>query len=219
NSISVEAHGNALLEIDRDFAFALGARPRIEGQHEEIFRWRLRWIFQNSTFVTHVPDIAVAAINLFCGRGDWNVPFLGVCDRVMSRLNVPFTPWSNDLELGSECFVGQLEADLIVAFSSATMRDCVGTFRQRYLNLPLRQQWACNRRTKQVLAFIHRPGLDERPKIFRYEFVAQIFHIALRCAGSNCLFFQTLKLIILAYIAGHRDDFAAVVFLQPRDDD
>ena len=142
NSISVQANGHALLEIDGDFAFAFRAGAGIQRQHEQIFRRRLRRIFQNSAFVAHVPDIAVAAVDLFGRRGDRNVALFRVSNGVVPGLDIPFTPWSNDLQLRSEGFVRQFEPDLIVAFAGAAVRDGIRAFCERDFDLALCQQAA-----------------------------------------------------------------------------
>src|SRR5436190_10096471 len=168
--------------------------------------------------MTHVPDIAVAAIDLVCGCRNWNIAFFGVCNRVMPRLDVPFAPGGNDLELWSERFIGELEPHLIVAFAGATVRHGVCALRESYFHLPFGEQRPADRRTEQVLALVHRAGLDQRPEIFSYEFVSKVFDVALGCAGPDRLFFKSVELIILADVAGHGDDFTTIVFLEPRND-
>src|SRR5262245_11906980 len=100
--------------------------------------------------MTHMPDIAVAAVDLFGRGGDRNVAFFGVGDRVVPRLNIPFTPWSDDFELRGKSFIGQLEANLIISFSRATVRNGVRAFSECNLDLPLRQKGPCDGGAEQV---------------------------------------------------------------------
>src|SRR5438128_713182 len=124
--------------------------------------------------MTHVPEVAVMAVNLFSGCRNWDVAFLRICDRIMPRLNVPFAPGSNNLELWSERFIGELKSHLIVAFAGAAVRQSVRAFRQRHFHLPLCQQRPRDRGPEQVLAFVGCPGFNERPEIFSYEFVSKV---------------------------------------------
>src|SRR5215470_17247187 len=115
--------------------------------------------------MAHVPDIAVAAVDLVCGRRDRNVAFVGIGDRIMPRLDLPFPPRSDDLELRSKGFVGELESDLVVAFARAAVSNSVGAFSKRNFNLTFRQKRSTNRCAEQVLAFVHRAGFHEWPKV------------------------------------------------------
>src|SRR5262245_36257781 len=169
--------------------------------------------------MAHVPDIAVAAVDLVGGRRDWDVAFFRIGDRIMSRLDLPFAPRGDDLELWSKSFVGQFESDLVVAFARAPVGNSIGAFRQRYFNLTFRQKRSANRSAEQVLALVHRAGFHKGPKVFGYEIISKVFDITLGCARTDRPFLQAVESIVLADVAGHRDDFTPIVFLEPGNDD
>ena len=50
---------------------------------------------------------------------------LGVVDLLVPALDVPLPPGGDDLHLRGEALDGQLEADLVVAFSGAAVTDGV----------------------------------------------------------------------------------------------
>ena len=49
--------------------------------------------------------------------------------------------------------------------------------------------------------------------------MAKVFDEALGSASPERLLFESVELIVLADVAGHRDDFTPIVFLEPRNDD
>ena len=49
--------------------------------------------------------------------------------------------------------------------------------------------------------------------------MTEIFDIAFGSTGTDRFFFKTLQFIVLADVAGHSDNFATVVLLEPRNDD
>ena len=63
------------------------------------------------------------------------------------------------------------------------------------------------------------PALQGRPDVVAYKVISQVFNIKLGSAGLDRLFVQTLQLLALSDVAGHRDHFTMVVLFQPRNDD
>src|ERR1041385_551471 len=116
----------------------------------------MRWVFQNPALVTHVPDVAVTAINLLCRCRNRNVMFFGVSNGVVSGLNIPLTPRSNDFKLGGKCPVCEFKSDLIVTLTGATMGYRVRAFFEGDFDLTLRQKGSGDCGTEQVFAFVYR---------------------------------------------------------------
>jgi hypothetical protein len=90
--------------------------------------------------VAEVPDIAIAAVNIFLGLLDGNIVRLRVGDGFFARDDVPFAPGGDDLQFRRQGFGGQLEANLIVALSRAAVRDSIGAQLFGELHLALRQK-------------------------------------------------------------------------------
>ncbi len=133
---------------------------------------------------------------------------------------IPLAPRRDHRQMRRERFVGQLEANLIVALAGAAVRQRIATGRQRDFHLPLGEQRARDRRAEQILVLVLAARAHQLPEIFCDELLAHIGDLDFGRAGLARLRFEAGQLIAaLADIAAHRDDFAAVVFLQPRNDD
>ena len=72
---------------------------------------------------------------------------------------------------------------------------------------------------QQVFAFVDRARLHGGDDVFVDKFIRQIFDIQFGGAGFEGFFLQPAELCALAHIRGHGNDLAAIVFLEPRDDD
>ena len=99
------------------------------------------------------------------------------------------------------------------------MRDSVCFLLNSNFDLSFCEKRPCDRCPQQIFAFVHRAGSDERPEVLSYEFVPKVLDVALGCATADSLFFQPVEFIILADVPGHGNDFTAIVFLEPRNDD
>ena len=167
-----------------------------------------------------VPDVAIAAVDFLGRLRDWNIVLGGVIERVLARNDGPFTPRRNHGKVRGQRFVSQLEADLIVPFARAPMRERVTPCTKRNFNLFLGQQRTRNRCSQQVLVFVDPAGTHKPPQVFGDELLAQIFDIDFRSAGLPCFRLETGQFLIpLADIAAHRDHITVIVFLQPGNDD
>ncbi len=69
-------------------------------------------------------------------QGD--VVCLGVVDLLVTALDVPLTPRSDDGHVRSQCLYGQLETNLVVALAGAAVADGIGAFFLAISATPLR---------------------------------------------------------------------------------
>ena len=97
------------------------------------------WILEDTGLVALVHQVFVHGVGLG-GRGvDGDLVLLGVTDQVGAPLEAReegrVLPGGDDLDLGAERIVGQLEADLIVALTRGAMRDVGTLLLQRDLDL------------------------------------------------------------------------------------
>ncbi len=145
--------------------------------------------------------------------------FFGVSDGVFARVDVPFAPGRDDLHVGRDGFVGEFEADLVVAFAGATVGKAVRAELERNFGLALGDDGTRHGSAEQVGVFVNSAGAKSRPNEVADEFFAQIFDGCGRGAGGESFFVSGLEIFLLADVADHGDDFAAVIFLEPGNDD
>ena len=98
--LAVHGNGRAACEADFD---CRGLRGRFRGRSDPLphgFVGRVRGIFEHAAFVAEVPDVAVAAVNIFLGLLDGNIVRLRVGDGFFARDDIPFAPGRDDLQFG-----------------------------------------------------------------------------------------------------------------------
>src|SRR5882724_1276127 len=67
--------------------------------------------------------------------------------------------------------------------------------------------------------FVNGAGAERGPDVFANEFFAEILDVGGGSAGGQGFFARGFEIFLLADVADHGDDFAAVIFLEPGDDD
>ena len=108
--------------------------------------------------MAEVPEIAIAAVDLFSARGHGDAALLGVVEAIFARFQIPLAPWRYYFQLGSERLVGHLEADLIVAFAGASVADGRSAFAQCDFDLMFRDHGPGERGAEQIFIFVHGAG-------------------------------------------------------------
>jgi hypothetical protein len=67
--------------------------------------------------------------------------------------------------------------------------------------------------------FVDGAGAKGGPDIVAYKFFAQVFDHRGRGAGGERFLARGFQIFLLADVTDHRDHFAAVIFLEPWNDD
>ena len=122
------------------------------------FVGRVSRIFQLAAFMAEVPDVAVAAVNIFLALFDGDTVFLRISDGIFARVNLPLAPRRNDLQVRRDGLVCQFEPHLIVAFAGAPVREAVGANLQRNFRLALGDDRASHGSAEQIGVFIDGSG-------------------------------------------------------------
>ncbi len=145
---------------------------------------------------------------------------LGVGDCVFAATDVPLAPGRDDRKIRRERGVGQLETNLIVSLSRASVRQRVGADAPCDLDLAARDERPGHRRAEEVLTIVDRSGAERREDERLDEFLAQVFDVAGVGARRERLGAHPAKLVApLPDVGGHADDLGAgVMLLEPRDD-
>src|SRR6266851_2350917 len=216
---AIDGNGRAGFESDFDFfgfvrSFFRGNDPLPHG-----FVRRVGGIFELAAFVAEVPDVAVAAVYIFFALLDWHVVLLRVGNGIFAGIDVPFAPGSNDLDVRRDGFVGQFESDLIVAFPRAAVGKAVGAELQRNFRLALGDDGPRHGSAEEISVLVDGASAEGGPNVIAHKFFAQIFYMCGRRAGGEGLLARGFQVFLLADVADYGDDFAAIVFLEPGNDD
>ena len=125
----------------------------------------------------------------------------------------------DDLDVGLQRIVAELEADLVVALAGGAVGDGVGTHQLGDLDLALGDQRPGDRGAEQVLALVERVGAEHREHEIAHEFFAEIVDEDLLHAHHLGLLARRLQLFALADVGGEGHHLALVGVLQPTEDD
>ena len=142
-----------------------------------------------------------------------------IVHQLLAREQIPFAPGRDDLDIRVQRIGGQLEADLVVALAGRAVRDGVGTGLGGDLDQTLADQGPRDRGPEQILAFVDRVGAEHGEDEIAHELLAEIVDIDLlhtRCSGLGA---RRLELLALADVRGEGHDLAAVLLLQPLEND
>src|SRR6267378_6237093 len=216
---TVEGNGSAGFESDFDFLGFVRSFFWRDDPLPHRFVRRVSGIFKLAAFVAKMPDVAIAAVNIFFALLDGNVVLLRVGYGIFTGIDVPLAPGSNDLDVGRDGFVRQFETDLIVALAGAAVREAVGAELQRNFRLALGDDGPRHGSTEEIGVFVDRAGAERRPNVIAHKFLAQVFDVRRGSTGGERFLARGFQVFLLADVTDHSDDLAAVVFLEPRNDD
>ena len=228
-SVGAGGHGDAIagLETQRDI---LGLVRGVLGRDAQLVHLaRLRRtgveprVFEDAALERDVQKVAVHRIRLLRARGDGDVMLLGEGDHLRAPrelLPEAFLPPGRDhLDFRRERGGGQLETHLVVTLAGGPVGDGLGTFGAGNLHHALGDERAGDARAEKVLAFVNRPGLDHRKDEVPGEFLTQVVDLAKARAGGERFRFQSVEFFLLADVRAESDDFRAVGFLEPTQQD
>src|SRR5262249_10885190 len=121
-------------------------------------------------------------------------------DQLLAALERPLAPGGNDADRRLEGMVGQLEADLVVAFASRAVTHRVGTGLARNFDLLFGDQGTRDRGAEQVGSLVEGVGAKHRKNVVADELLAQILdeYVALLDPEHERLTPRRLELFPLA---------------------
>ena len=167
--------------------------------------------------MAEVPQVLVLGVVSLLVDLQRNVVCFRILDLLLTAVQFPETPRSDDVHLRCKCMNSQLETNLIVALAGAAVADRVSAFLQRDINNTLCDDRTSERGAQQVL-LVGCACLHGRDDVVVHELFGQILDVQLGSAGLERLLLQTVQLSTLTDVAGNRDDLAAVMLLEPRDE-
>ena len=144
--------------------------------------------------------------------------FLGVHD-LLFPVHVPFSDGSDDFQSRVHRPDADVDADLIVALSGATVGDGECFFLLCYFDEFLTDERSAQGCAEWVLALVHGVGFYRGKDVVRDElFLGVIGNVPL-CPKKVGPPRYLLEVVLLAKIQGDRNDFGVVLFFEPLDAD
>ncbi len=172
--------------------------------------------------VADVPEVAVLAVDLGFGDGHGHAVGLGVVDGALAvpQLEARVLPRGDDLQVGGQGHVGQLEADLVVALAGGPVADRVGPGLAGRLDLLGGDQRPGDARAQQVVLLVDGVGPQHREAVPLGELPPQVGDDHLVGPALVRLGLDVLELVPLAQLGGEGDQLhAGVPLLEPGQDD
>ena len=165
--------------------------------------------------MAQVPQVLILGIVGFLVDLERDVMRLRVGDLLLAAVQFPEAPRRDNVHLRGERVDRQLETHLVVALARAAVADRVRALLQRNLNDALGDDRTRERGAKQIL-LIGCARLHGGDNVVVHELLGQVLDVQLGRAGLERLFLQPVQFGTLAHVAGNRDDLAAVMLLEPR---
>ena len=220
--LAVHGGGDALFKVDGHIGGLIGSLLGADAQLQEtglVVLGLVGGAFQIEALVAQVPQVLVLGVVGLAVDLQGDVVSLGVVDLLVTALDIPLTPRSNDGHIRAQGLEGQLKTHLIVALTGAAVADGICTFLDGDIRQSLGDAGTCKAGAQQVI-FVLRAELQGGEDVVLHKVLLQVQHVQLGSAGRLGLFFQTVQLGALTHVTGDSDDLAVVVvFLQPGNDD
>lgn len=128
----LQLHRETLVEVDDEVFRLVGSGERVGGQFPHVSGRSGVGVLQDTGLVGAVGQVLVHTPWLGLGRGDGNALLSGVVKQGITASEAVVedgvTPRGNDLDVGLQGVEGELEANLVVTLTGATVRDGDGTF-------------------------------------------------------------------------------------------
>ena len=220
--LAVHGGGDALFKVDGHIGGHIGCLLGADTQLQKaglVVLGLVGGALQIQTLVAQMPQVLVLGVVGLTVDLQGDVVRLGVVDLLVTALDVPLTPRSDNGHIRAQCLEGQLKTHLIVALTGAAVADGICTLLDGDISQCLGDARTCKAGTQQVVLVLC-AELQGGEDVVLHKVLLQVQHIQLGCAGSLGLFFQTVQLGALTHVTGNSNDLAVVVvFLQPRNDD
>jgi hypothetical protein len=170
-----------------------------------------------------VEHVGVGRKRAFAALVPWHrdLVLLGELDQCRAAGQVPFAPRGDDLDVGRQRVIAELEADLVVAFPGRAVGHRIGPDLARDLDLPLGDQWPRNRGAEQIQPFVECIGAHHRENIVADELLLEVVDEDMFGANPHQLGLgpRRLQFLALPQVGGEGHHFALVGDLKPLQDD
>src|SRR5262249_23558488 len=176
--LAIDRDGIATFEVDRYDRWFVRRLLRIDCAGKYVVRHVLAWILKHFSLGRGVQQVRIDRKRRFAALifGNWNLMPFSKLDELGPRGQIPLSPRRDYRHIWLERIVGQLEADLIVAFAGCAMCHRIGADFLRNLDLLFGDQRPRDGRAKQVLPLIQSICPEHRKNVVPHKILAQIFY-------------------------------------------
>src|SRR5690606_14827129 len=194
----------------------------IVGARIDVVGYFLPLVLEHVAFARGVQQVGVGRQRTFAALvlGYWNRVLLGPLAQGRAAGQVPFPPWSDDVNVGRQRVSRPIETELVLARAGGAVGHRIRPGFARDLDQPLGDQRPRDRGAEQIVAFIAGVGAHHREDEVAHEFLAQIVYVdVLRLDAHHLgLTARRFQLLALAQVGGEGYDLAVVGRLQPLED-
>src|SRR5436190_15232437 len=216
---SVEPDRYALVKPDLDLVRLRRRFVGIDRPLEDVARGGAPRILEHAGLDRAPPEIHVDAVRALLRRLNGDAVLLRIVDLLVARHVHAATHRRDHREVGRKSADREVEPHLIVALSSAAVRDEARVLRTRGVHEKLRQERAAERRRQRITVLVERSSLKCRPYEVTKEDVAGVLHDRLSRATRDGLALDGVEIASRAKVPGAGDDLKAERLAEPRDGD
>ena len=215
---AIDGDRDALIEGDDDLIRQRRV-GRIVGVVVDVLRGGVPQVFEEAGLDSSTPNVLVDREGVVLGRLDRQAMLLGVLDGDVTRQR-EITDRGNAVHVGRHRGNRNLETDLVIALTRATVRDgrrakLASSFHQVLGNNGTRQG-----RHEGVLTFVEGIGLERGHAVLVRELVAGICHVRFHSTTVEGTLTNDLEIFsTLADVNRNGDDLTAGLLANPSDGD
>ena len=219
--LAVDRHHVASLEGERDPGRAVGGVLRRAGHPPHLLGGLHPRVLELVPLEGGVHEVCVHRVGGLVSALalDWNAVLRGVGEEALPRPEVPLSPRGDDSDPGAKGVGSELEPDLVVALAGRAVGDGVRPRLVRDLDQPLRDEGARDGGPEEVLPLVDRVRPEHREDEVTGELLPEVVDEDGRRTEELRLPARGPELLALSEIGGERHHLAAVVLLQPSEDD
>ena len=158
-----------------------------------------------------MPEVFILRIVCFTVNLERNVVLFSVLDFVLTALEFPSSPRSDNLHIRSISLDSKFKTNLVVTLTCATVANSVSALGFSNFYKSFSNDRTSERCAEEVLALINCACLNGRNDVIVNKLLVKVFNVKFRCACLNSLFLKTVKLCALSYITRNSDNLAVVI--------
>ena len=180
-------------------------------------------VLEGACFEGDVEKVAVHGVRLLVGSLDLDAVLFTVGDHFGAAGEFGteriITPRGDHFNVRGEGVESEFKANLVVAFTSGSVSDGVGTFGDGDIEHSLDDAGAGDGGSEEIAAFIDGIGLKHGENVIGGELFPEVADVAFGRAGREGFGFEAVEFLTLADVGTVSDNFSVILFLEPEKED